>query len=324
MISERQASLGEVGQVVVRATDLRKTFRPGRRVVEAVRGVSLTVARGEVLAFLGPNGSGKSTTIRMMAGLMRPDSGTVEVLGVDLSSGLRGSAGVGAVLEGNRNMYWRMTVGENLMYFGRLRGLSRREVRAESDRLLEQFGLAERRDDLAQQLSRGLQQRLAVALALLHRPSFLLLDEPTLGLDFESTEALKRIIHEVAGAGTAVLLATHQLDVAESLATRVSLIHRGRLVVDEKIQSLVARFSGDSFSLEVADELSPEQHGRLADLGALIHDNTITFRAEPATFWAVMDAVRPARVVRLEKSRADLMEIVLRLIGEHNATTDHK
>lgn len=308
--------------MVARATDLWKTFCSGGRVVEAVRGVSLSVTRGEVLAFLGPNGSGKSTTIRMMAGLIRPDSGAVEVLGVDLSSGLRGSAGVGAVLEGNRNMYWRMTVGENLMYFGRLRGLSRREVRAEGDRLLEQFGLADRRDDMAQQLSRGLQQRLAVALALLHRPSFLLLDEPTLGLDIESTESFKRIVREVAGEGTAVLLATHQLDVVESLATTVSVIHRGRLIVDEKIQSLIARFSGDTFTLEVAEELSPAQRERLADLGVLLRESTVTFRAEPATFWAVMDAVRPAQVVRMVKSGADLTEIVIKLLGEPNATTD--
>ena len=156
------------------AYNLRKTYRQGSQRFEAVRGVSLTIAAGEVLAFLGSNGAGKTTTIKMMAGLIKPDAGWVRIAGSDPHRNPAALQRLGAVLEGNRNLYWRLTPEENLEYFGVLKGLSRRAARKSGIELLERFGLLEKRRTPVQKLSRGMQQKLAIAVALVHQPQLLL------------------------------------------------------------------------------------------------------------------------------------------------------
>lgn len=166
--------------------NLRKTFRSGSGDVEAVRGISLKIEEGIVLGFLGPNGAGKTTTIKMIAGLVRPDSGSIRVAGLNPHDGPEALRHIGAVLEGNRNIYWRLTPLENLEYFGVLKGMAAKVARAKGREILERFGLAEKMKSPVQELSRGMQQKIAIAVALVHEPSLLLLDEPTLGLDVEA------------------------------------------------------------------------------------------------------------------------------------------
>jgi ABC-2 type transport system ATP-binding protein len=177
---------------------LRKTFRYGNKLVEAVRSVSLSLASGEVLAFLGANGAGKTTTIKMIAGLIRPDAGQVRIAGVDPHSNSQALQMLGAVLKGNRNLYWRLTPEENLEYFGVLKGLSCREARRRGRVLLERFGLLSKCHTTVQTLSRGMQQKLAIAVALIHQPQLLLLDEPTLGLDVDVMRSLTSLTRQLA------------------------------------------------------------------------------------------------------------------------------
>lgn len=204
--------------------NLRKTYRYGAALVEAVRSVSLTLTAGEVLAFLGPNGAGKTTTIKMIAGLIRPDAGRVRIAGLDPHRNPQALRLLGAVLEGNRNLYWRLTPEENLEYFGVLKGLSCREARWRGRVLLERFELTSKRRTTVQTLSRGMQQKLALAVALVQQPKLLLLDEPTLGLDVEATQNVKALVKAIASEGCAILLTTHQLDIAEELSDRVAII----------------------------------------------------------------------------------------------------
>ncbi|MEO1791498.1 MAG: ABC transporter ATP-binding protein, partial [Cyanobacteria bacterium J06629_19] len=145
---------------------LCKSYGRRKARFQAVRGVSLKIAPGEVLAFLGPNGAGKTTTIKMIAGLIRPDVGWVKIAGQDPHREPEALRGVGAVLEGNRNLYWRLTPLENLEYFGVLRGMSRREVRSRGLELLDAFSLLDKRKEPVQKLSRGMQQKIAIAVAL--------------------------------------------------------------------------------------------------------------------------------------------------------------
>src|SRR5262245_22401838 len=151
---------------VLEGRGLRKRFRTRRSIIEAVRGVDLDLAAGEVLAFLGPNGAGKTTTIKMIAGLIRPDAGVVNIGGLDPHRTRAALARVGAVLEGSRNIYWRLTALENIEYFGVLRGLTRRAARARGGVLLERLGLATRAHSTVQTLSRGMQQKVAIGVAL--------------------------------------------------------------------------------------------------------------------------------------------------------------
>ena len=301
---------------VLVAEGLAKTFRSRSETTRAVDGVHLRVDRGEVLAFLGPNGAGKTTTIKMIAGLIRPDAGSVRVAGRDPHRDPWALRQLGAVLEGNRNVYWRLTPLENLEYFGVLKGLSAAEARRRGKTLLERFELTHKQNTLTQQLSRGMQQKLAIAVSLIHQPALLLLDEPTLGLDVEAAETVKQLIRELAGDGQAIVLTTHQLDVAQQLSHRVAIIREGRIVAEDRTATLLARFSGDQYEIEVEGELDEARRTRLAELGARPLNGRIAYVGPPEGLWTVLAALRPLPILRVEKDRADLTEVFLKLIRE--------
>jgi ABC-2 type transport system ATP-binding protein len=211
----------------------------------AVSDLDLTLYPGEIVALLGPNGAGKTTAVKMIAGLVLPTSGSVHVMGHDMvRARTAGVRHIGAVLEGARNLYWRLSAEENLRYFGTLRLTPRRELTRRIDELLSLFGLEAQRGQEVRHFSRGMQQKLAIAAALLHDPDLLLLDEPTLGLDVKAARQLEETIaHLAREQGKAILLTTHMMDVAEKLAQRITVIHQGREVVSEETQSLLRRYS---------------------------------------------------------------------------------
>ncbi|MFC5754762.1 ABC transporter ATP-binding protein [Actinomadura rugatobispora] len=221
---------------------LTKVYRPGK--APAVEEVSLRVPAGSVFGFLGPNGAGKTTTIKILAGLLSPTGGTVRLNGHDVERERSAAmAQFGAVLEGSRNVYWTLSARQNLAYFGRLKGLGKAAIRARADELLADLGLWERRDDKVGAFSRGMQQKVAIAAALIGDPPIVLLDEPTLGLDVEATRAVKdRIAGLARERGTTVLLTTHQLDVAEELCGQVAVLRQGRVVADLPTRDLLAGF----------------------------------------------------------------------------------
>ncbi|WP_287416702.1 ABC transporter ATP-binding protein [Oceanithermus sp.] len=301
---------------VLVAEGLEKTFRSRGKTTRAVAGVHLRVERGEVLAFLGPNGAGKTTTIKMIAGLIRPDAGSVRVAGRDPHRDPWALRQLGAVLEGNRNVYWRLTPLENLEYFGVLKGLTAASARRRGRALLDRFELTHKQNALTQQLSRGMQQKLAIAVSLIHEPALLLLDEPTLGLDVEAAETVKQLIRELAGEGQAIVLTTHQLDVAQQLSHRVAIIREGRIVAEDRTATLLARFSGDQYEIEVEGELGEARRARLAELGAQPLNGRIVYVGSPEGLWAVLEALRPLPILRVEKDRADLTEVFLKLVRE--------
>jgi len=301
---------------VLRAENLHKTFHSRGRAVRAVSGVSLLVEQGEVLAFLGPNGAGKTTTIKMVAGLVRPDRGLVRIEERDPHRDPWTLRRLGAVLEGNRNVYWRLTPLENLEYFGVLRGLTARAARRRGEMLLRRFDLDHKKNALTQQLSRGMQQKLAIAVSLVREPALLLLDEPTLGLDVEAAETVKQIVRELAAEGQAIVLTTHHLDVAQQLSDRVAIIREGRIVAKDRTKTLLARFSGEQYEIEVAAELDEPRRSRLAGLGAEVTDGRVVYVGDPDGLWRVLEALRPLPILRVEKDRADLTEVFLRLVRE--------
>lgn len=297
---------------------LRKTYRYGATLVEAVRSVSLSLAVGEVLAFLGPNGAGKTTTIKMIAGLIRPDAGRVRIAGLDPHFNSEALRLIGAVLEGNRNLYWRLTPEENLEYFGVLKGLSRREVRRRRTELLERFELTSKRRTTVQKLSRGMQQKLALAVALIHQPKLLLLDEPTLGLDVEATQTVKALVRVIAQEGCAILLTTHQLDIAEELSDRVAIIHKGEIIAASPTRDLIQRFSGTTYRIQVEGELDDLRINTLQTVGAEIQAGQVIYRGSPQGLYSVFDLLKPLPIVQVKKDSADLTEIFLKLIRARN------
>lgn len=282
---------------------LVKAYRNGGTEFRAVEGLSLTVARGEILGFLGPNGAGKTTTIKMILGLVTPDAGRITVDGLDAQR--RRAAvlrRVGAVLEGNRNIYWDLTVLENLRYWGTLKGVPGRVLRARTEELIAAFDLGAKRHTLGKELSRGMQQKLAIACALLHAPAVLLLDEPTLGLDVAAARTVKEQVLRLARAeGCTIILTTHQLDVAQELCGRVAIMNRGRVQALDRTDNLVALFSRLEYEFQLA--------GR--------PPYRVTLR-EPEELYAVMDRLRAAgeRVLAVHKLEADLETVFLHVTGQ--------
>lgn len=302
---------------ILEAHHLKKSYRQQGKTIAAVQNVSLTIAQGEVLAFLGPNGAGKTTTIKMIAGLILPDEGWVRIAERDPHHDSKALRALGAVLEGNRNLYWRLTPEENLEYFGVLRGLSQRVARQRARVLLERFDLMDKRRTTVQTLSRGMQQKLAIAVSLIHEPQLLLLDEPTLGLDVEATESVKHLVRTIAADGCAILLTTHQLNIAEELSDRVAIINQGEIVVEEPTPNLIRQFSGRAYTIELEHPLDADRTSKIDALGGVVNANTIYVR-EPELLYAILDILNPIPLIRVEKDQANLTDVFLQLIRGGN------
>jgi ABC-2 type transport system ATP-binding protein len=238
--------------------ELSKVFDRGKQTaVRAVDNISLSVPAGQVVGLLGPNGAGKTTTIKMMCGLVTPTSGRVCLNGYDVRRQRPMAVRqVGAVLEGARNVYWSLSAWQNLLYFGRLKGLDRKQILPRAEYLLRSLDLWEWRHQTVGGFSRGMQQKVAIAAAMITDPPILLLDEPTIGLDVQTARTVKDwIVQQAHEQGKTILLTTHQLALAQELSDRVAIIHQGRLLTDLPVRELLARFRQDLYEIQLGSPL---------------------------------------------------------------------
>lgn len=266
-------------QDAVQTKDLTKVYqRRGEKPRLVVDRLNLTLQAGQVLGLLGVNGAGKTTSIKMICGLVEPTGGQVLVNGTSVRTGRRRAMrDIGVVLEGTRNIYWPLSPLENLRYFAALKGSRGPAPRERAEQLLIELGLWDRRNDPVARFSRGMQQKVAIACALIGDPSVILLDEPTLGLDVEASRTVREWVDKLAHErGKSILLTSHQLDLVEDLCDRVAVVHGGKLVVNEPTSSLLNKFRLDAYEIRLAGWVSPgafDQHGLnaeyLADLVVL-------------------------------------------------------
>ena len=236
-----------MADTVVAVRELTKCFGD----FTAVDGVSFDVGRGEVVGYLGPNGSGKTTTIRMLLGLLRPTSGSATVLGMDVvrdAEAIRPRAGY---MSQRFALYDDLTVAETLRFYAAVYGIPRNRADARLSEMLEMVGLEDQRDERASALAGGWRQRLAMAIALVHEPPLLFLDEPTSGVDPEARRAFWDIIYRLAEDGTTVLVTTHYMDEAEHCG-RLGILDRGRLLAMDTPSRLRAGIPGEPWDV-VAD-----------------------------------------------------------------------
>jgi ABC-2 type transport system ATP-binding protein len=220
---------------------LRKAFgRP------AVDGVDLSVRRGELYALLGPNGAGKTTTLRMVTGLLAPDEGQIEVLGIDLASNPGAAKQKMAYLPDDPLLYGKLKPTEYLEFVAGLWGIAAEEAEPRARRLLDWLDLTKHAHELTEGFSRGMKQKLALAGALIHEPELLILDEPLTGLDAAAARQVKDLLLSHVAKGGTVILTTHILDVAERLAQRIGIIRQGRLIAEGTLAELRERTLGGS------------------------------------------------------------------------------
>ena len=225
-MARRYASL------VIHVENLFKTYPGGRKqpAVEAVRGISFAVPRGEVFGLLGPNGAGKSTTLGCMTTLVRPTSGRIEIDGIDLAVDPIAVRRRLAVVPQVRNLDRDLTLKELLLFHGAYFGMSRADREARAAELLRTLQLEDKANAKPLTLSGGLQQRGLIARALMHRPTVLLLDEPTVGLDPQTRRLLWDLLAQLRGEGLTMILTTHYMEEADTLCERVAIIDHGRIL----------------------------------------------------------------------------------------------
>jgi len=238
-------------QIAVQVTQLVKSYKPDSP--NAVDGISFEIESGTVFGLLGPNGAGKTTTIKMILGLVLPTNGNVQLAGFDVAKDRnKALRHAGAILEGSRNVYWRLSARANLEYFGALRGMRGKSLADRITQVLDTVQLSDRSNEEVRYLSRGMQQKVALATAILHEPDVLLLDEPTLGLDVQASRTIEHVIRKfVEEQGKAVLLTTHQMDLAERLSDRIFVIHKGKKVEEGETGDVIARFGGQRETMEI-------------------------------------------------------------------------
>lgn len=252
---------------IVSVEHVKKTYkkRKGDDVVKAVNDVSFQVHKGEILGLLGPNGAGKTTTIKMICGLLKMDQGKIIVNGLDNDKHrLRALNHISAVLEGNRNLYWRLTVRENLEYFAGNRGKSKKQVQGQIEHLLKLFRLEDKENELVNRLSRGMQQKLAIAVAMLADTEIILLDEPTLGLDVETSYEVRDILKEIVkNEDRTIIISSHDMGVIQAVCERVIIINHGKVVTDNRVEELLELFNARQYTITLGEFLTEQQLTKL-------------------------------------------------------------
>jgi ABC-2 type transport system ATP-binding protein len=249
-----------MADIVLQAEGLIKSYKG----LMAVKNLSLAVMAGEVFGFLGPNGAGKTTTINMLCGLLSPDAGRVLIHGRPISGGNRKSKALVGVCPQNIVLWERLTCLEQLVFMGEMYGLAQKNARQNSLRLLAELELEEKRDQLARTLSGGMQRRLNIAMALVHDPQIVVLDEPDAGLDPQSRVKVREYIQSLAHQKT-VILTTHNMDEAERLVDRVAIIDHGELLVLDTPEALKQRVGeGDILQIQLGNGCLDEQTAQKA------------------------------------------------------------
>ncbi len=314
---------------VIGLSGLGKVYGHGKNIFAAVKPTTLSVPRGQVFGLLGPNGAGKTTIIKMLGGLIAPTRGTVTLGGYDVARQRSHAVRqIGAVLEGSRNVYWPMSAWENLMYFGQLKGLCAAEIKPRAQWLLTELGLWERRRQPVGSFSRGMQQKVAVAAALITDPPIILLDEPTLGLDVEAARTVKDwIIRLARDEGKTVVLTTHQLEAAQELSDRIAVIKEGEIIADLPTEELLTRHAENRYTVTVAGSLG-DLDGTLpegSDVDIRVDSTRITLPDDnPDDLYKLLAHVqwREAHLLSVDQARPSLEEVFIRLINDATPTAE--
>ena len=291
-------------------------FRRGvRREIDALHGIDLEIGQGEFVGLLGRNGAGKTTLLKIVATLLLPSRGEVEVDGIDaLREPTKVRRRLGVVLAGERTLYWKLTALENLLLFGGLQDLPRREARTRATELLQLVGLSGFAHVSVEKFSSGMRKRLAIARALIHRPPVLILDEPTTGLDPHGVEEVWEVLQALHEEGTTVLMATHNMLEAERLPTRLLIIEGGRLLADGTPQEITARSGAQRMAvLTLGSRPNVEKDLLVHELGDGMYSLAIPVDRLPALLARLQ--AEGVYLAKVEIVGSGLWEAFLRLTG---------
>ncbi|MBU0512562.1 MAG: ATP-binding cassette domain-containing protein [Chloroflexi bacterium] len=298
----------------------------------AVDHIDFAVKEGEIFGFLGPNGAGKSTTQRMLTTLLTPTEGQILILGHDLAQdAYPAKRQIGLVPE-ESNVYTELTAWDNLMFTGRLYRMSKADRAARAQELLETFGLWEKRDVKAENFSKGMRRRLSIAMAIIHKPALLFLDEPTPGLDAQSARTIRGLIRQLSADGTTVFMTTHQIEEANQLCDRVAIINNGKIAAidtPEQLKQTFQRVQSVEVAFSNAQEGIKEKLANLAEVNTLVKigDKWRLYTEDPSTLLPQIMSLADTdglRVVSLNTLAPSLEDVFLQITGQQIGVVQHK
>lgn len=313
--------------------ELSKRFGSDDDAVLAVEEVSLTVGRGSVVGLLGPNGAGKTTLIKCALGIVIPDAGSVRVFGTDVADGRRAAyTDVEAMLEGVRNDYWRLTVRENLRYFSTIHGVDPDSVTQRHDRLLDRFDLATKADTPVRELSRGMKQKVSLASVLAGGAELVFLDEPTLGLDVESSRTLRRELRRLAREeNLTIVVSSHDMAVIEDVCDRVVMMADGRIVADDTVTALLSGTGRDSVrvtSVDIDDAVvtTLREAFDVQRVDSIDGHTRVEVAAAGDALYDLLDELREAGVTveDIRTVQPDLEEVFVELTGVRSGSVEDR
>ncbi|MEJ5198563.1 MAG: ABC transporter ATP-binding protein [Anaerolineae bacterium] len=292
--------------------------------IQAVRDVSLTIARGEVFGLLGPNGAGKTTLISMLVGLIPATQGRIVVAGRDLAREARAVKSRVGLVPQDLALYPSLSARDNLAFFGRIYGLTGQRLRERVDAVLQLVGLAERGDDAIQTYSGGMKRRINIAAGLLHEPELLFLDEPTVGVDPQSRNAIFESVEALSRSGVTVIYTTHYMEEAQRLCQRVAIMDQGRIIALDTPTALIRRVGEGLIRVGLPADRMDEIAGQIACSAAvkqavrrdgLLHIEAL--RPQEALL-ELLDLTNrlDVRIVSLEILEANLETVFLHLTGK--------
>lgn len=309
-----------MSEPILVANDLSKSFGE----IQAVKDVSLQIARGEVFGLLGPNGAGKTTTISMLTGLLEPTSGSIIVDGMDVEKHTTEVKAKLGLVPQELALYPTLSARQNLLFFGRIYGLKGKELNRRVDEVLEMIGLTERANDAIEDYSGGMKRRVNIGAGLLHKPDVLFLDEPTVGVDPQSRNAIFESVEALNRGGMSVIYTTHYMEEAQRLCHRVAIVDTGELIALDTPTALIRSLGGGIIVIGLAEGYPEEIVDQVAQLptvkAATRTDGELkveTHRLQEALM-GVLDITNnlDIRITSLELLEPNLESVFLHLTGK--------
>ena len=308
--------------------DLCKYYRnKSKKEVRAVDGVSFAVNSEEIVGLLGPNGAGKTTTIKCISNLIIPDKGNIQIGDINIKNHRAYLKNIGALYEGSRNVYWRLTPRENVNFFANINGLSVSEIKDKREELLERFGLMDKANTPVMELSKGMQRKVGIIAAFIKGASVLLLDEPTLGLDVTSRIELENLIKEMfkEERSKVFLISSHNMRFIKNVCDRIIIINNGRVVADDKVGNLEKLFDYNAYEITFDAVMDDELVKELKDTHEFISIDivdgitVVTYEVkDDKKLFMLLNQINKKgySLSSLNKKIPDLEEIFLKIVEE--------
>lgn len=315
----RQSETGS--EPAVHVSEIVKSYGRGEDSVSAVNDISFEIKQGSVVGILGPNGAGKTTLIKSILGLILPDKGDVKLFGRNVRDlGSERYQYVSAMLEGARNIYWRMSLRENVRYFSGLQGHHPDSVQKENTELISRFGMSEKASEPVRNLSRGQKQRASLACVLAQQTPITFLDEPTLGLDVQAAEILQTELRNLTESDDrTIILNSHNMDVVERLCDRVIVLKNGSVLTDGSVASLIDAFDTQTYEIRLSESVSEQIKESIRSVATVSwHGDDKRFSATVDStdeIYSLMEKMRKhsVKVSSMETADPDLEEAFLRV-----------